>query len=287
MSNEARKYGGSMLIFALAGFVMAILFIFVGLSFGSLFFVHSQVQKFADDIALAGASRLNDNDRLGQMNNLVARCRQLVYASRETAGLTINSTPDVQMLAQQLLDESRKNAQDLEAERLRLQSLSVGEATAAMNTMFDGQSDHYCFTLAWLRAGEPHLMSMQFGNVLGIDSNVTPMTYIPALVNYDQSKHLINVTTGLYSGNIDASLAGMDKDLHFKLSSLAAPVNNQISPARLMQDNMLQPGDNNQLNSAVRIQLNMQISADSSAFPGTYFVISSTAATSGAAPFVK
>src|SRR5258708_4471309 len=72
-----RKPRGGMLGLAWLIFGLLVVGICIGLSFGSMFFFQSQMQKFADDLALTGACQLNDGNRIGQMNDLTARCRQL------------------------------------------------------------------------------------------------------------------------------------------------------------------------------------------------------------------
>src|SRR5277367_6601362 len=94
--KNRRNTDGNMMLLSVLGFGLLILFITIGTSFSMVLFVQNQVQRLADQVALTGACQLNDGNRLGQMNNLVARCRQLVYASRQNTYLAANSSSDLQ-----------------------------------------------------------------------------------------------------------------------------------------------------------------------------------------------
>ncbi len=257
-----------------------------GLSFSSIFFFHSELQKLADDLALSGACQLNEGNRIGQMNHLITRCRQLVLASEQTTESTIGSTQELQMLSQQLLDEAEQNAQLLEGERARLQKLSVAEAKAAMNSLYRANQDHYDLSFPWIKLKVAPMVSTKFGSVRGIDSNVKAMKGIEELADHDLSKKYVNKATGLYCGNINAQLPTPISQLDFRLSSLAAPVKGHLSPARLMQENgaMQQQGNNQQIPSTVSVSLEANLSTQGYAAPISILQVSSTAATTGASP---
>src|SRR5262249_31336822 len=156
-------------------------------------------------------------------NNIVARCRQLVYASRQTCDLLENGNRDMLALSQQLLDEDRQNARELEKERERLQSLAMKEAQTTIKNSFDRQSSVYRILFPWLKVKPPQLVSIEFGSVKGIDSNVFALDGIDDLASYDQQLMYVRNNSHLYAGNIDAKLDDEDNNLVFKISSLSAP----------------------------------------------------------------
>src|SRR5690242_3291116 len=86
-----RDQYGNMLWLSLLGFLTVIIGLMVGASFINLLFVQNQVQKLTDEATINGAVKLNDGNRIGQMNELVSHCRQLVYTSRQITYSTPNT----------------------------------------------------------------------------------------------------------------------------------------------------------------------------------------------------
>jgi hypothetical protein len=283
-NKNKRKADGNMMLLALLGFGLLILFITLGTSFSMVLFVQNQVQRLADQVALTGACQLNDGNRLGQMNNLIARCRQLVYASRQNTYLAANSSTDLQQLAQQFLDEDRQNALALDQERGRLSALAVKEATEQMKYTFAQQSGLYTMVLPWLVVRPPTVTSINFGYITAVDSNVAALNGIADLADYDRSKKFIQKASQLYAPTIDAKLPEDDGDLHFYISSLAAPVNDNISPARLALTNVFRPTIGNYLPSAASVSIQIGLAQDVVHGGATDFTVTSVAASNGGSP---
>lgn len=248
-----------MLLFSLLGFVLVVIVLMVGASFINLLFVQNQVQKLTDEASLTGAIKLNEGNRVGQMNELVARCRQLVYTSRDITYSVPNTTPDLQMLSQQLLDEDRQSAIELERERSRLQVLCASESKKAISESLDSQVSLYRSLLPWLRMDAPQLVSVEFGSVAKVTSNTCVNPILEGLANHDKSMKYYDAGSGLYLGNIDAKLPGDDSDLTFKISSLAAPVNGTIAPARLTLNDVFEKQKGQQLQSAAKITVGTEV----------------------------
>src|ERR1700679_3025457 len=82
-SNRNLNDRGNILVFACFAVVLIAMLALVGYSFSGLYFEHNRLQASADEIALTGAKKLNDRDRIGQLNNMISRCRQLVYSDRD------------------------------------------------------------------------------------------------------------------------------------------------------------------------------------------------------------
>src|SRR6516162_6356532 len=123
-----RTFRGNILMLASVGSAVSALLLILALSLVALLGLHNRLKRTADEVALIGACQLNASDRIGQMNNMVARCRQLTYAARKADELVGVYSPNWQELADQLLAEAREDAQSLEIERRSLQSLSIREA---------------------------------------------------------------------------------------------------------------------------------------------------------------
>jgi hypothetical protein len=273
-----------MLWLSLLGFLTIIIGLMVGASFINLLFVQNQVQKLTDEATINGAVKLNDGNRIGQMNELISHCRQLVYTSRQTTYSVPNTSPDLQLLSQQLLDEDRASAVELEQERGRLQTVCANESKKAITESLDSQTSIYRSLLPWLRMQTPQVLSIQFGSVKGVTSNATMNPVLEDLAAHDKTLKLYDETSKLFLGNIDAKLPGDDSDLTFKLSSLAAPVNGTVAPARLTLVDVFDKQKSPQLQSAAKVTVGTEVKAGSLADRKQDLNVTSTATTNGAIP---
>src|SRR5262249_39841905 len=145
----------------------------------------------ADEIALAGARKLNDQDRIGQMNNMVARNRQLVYSSRRQLDDVTSDYPQMEDLAQQLLDESVDSADEIESQRKHLHQVARTEALKAMQDKFDRLKGSYPMSLPWMVVGAPQLSFRHLGKIARVESNVNELKNIEQLEEYDNSQSYI------------------------------------------------------------------------------------------------
>lgn len=272
-----------MLLLSVLGFLILFAFISMGTSFAFILFMQNQLQKLADQVSLAGACQLNDGNRLGQMNDLVARARQLVYASRQNYEASFNNNKELQQLTQQLLEEDRQSVTRLEKERIRLQALSVKEARKAMNEVFSSQKDAYGVSLPWIVVKPPALTGVTFGSVSNVDSNASAKHGIEELIAHDQTAKFVRKDL-LYCGNINAKLPQEDNDLDFYLSSLAAPVQEIIAPARLILSDSFHPQTAVYLPTAVEVRVGIGLNTPLMKGQGTDLSVTSYATTSGASP---
>jgi hypothetical protein len=270
-----------MLWLTLLGAAVIVIVLVVGASFINLFFVQNQVQKFTDEATINGAIKLNDGNRIGEMNELVAHCRELVYTSREITYSVPTTTPDLQMLSDQLLNEDRAAAADLERERSRMQAVCANEAKKAITESLDGQASFYRTLLPWLKMETPGLVGVEFGNIKDVYSNASVNPLLEDLTAHDKGMKYYDQSSGLFFGNINAKLPGDDSDLVFKLSSLAPPVNGTVSPARLTSADVFEE-QKNQLQSAAKVTVGTQVQAGSLVNQKEALNVTSTATTNGA-----
>lgn len=216
----------------------------VAYSYCGLFLEHNRLQSSANEIALVGAKKLNENDRLGQMNNMISLCRQLVYFSRNDYEKTKREFANLESFAEPLLKESRESAARLESERKSLSDTARRESQRAMQEKFDSIKGTYVMALPWLKISSAQLSLLKFGKINGLESNVEELSKNKALASEDRSKSYLDLSplaggsspTGLnlYKAETDHKLSGQDSDLPFKLSCLPAPVNGVISPTRIL-----------------------------------------------------
>lgn len=251
-----RKRRGSVLVLASVVFGVLALAILIGYSYGGLFFEHNRLQASANEMALAGARKLNDKDRIGQMNNMLARNRQLVFQDRKAFDELNTNNPGLAELAQEQLDESRDMAKALEGQRSALSAVAKMEAKDAMEKKFDEINKTYAMALPWMRVEEPVLAGWQCGRVNNTESNVEELSFIPDLETHDSAQGFTTSTgVKLYKHDINAKLPGDDSDLNYKISALSAPVLKTVAPARIILNANYQPVVGDNLPSACRVKV--------------------------------
>ena len=228
-----RNQKGNMLIFV----TMAMSFLSVGLvmagSFGGVFFAQSRLQSSADEIALAGARKLNEFNRLGQMNDMVARCRQLVYATnkQKTEVEGYHNDPLMEKLTRQLNDEAMQSAESLDFERRKLAVVANEDARVTMNQKFSQIKGSYQIALPWLTIEAPGLVMSDTGSVSGMQSNAHELEGFPELTQEDKRNVIDGRPSSLYRAENDARLPIADSPT-FKFSPLPPSVGNEMAPAR-------------------------------------------------------
>jgi hypothetical protein len=216
--------------------VVILLFIcVVAFSFYLLVTQQERQQTVADNIALSLAKTINEGDRIGQMNNLVTLNRELVYNSRQISAATMSS--DLYFcspLAQQLLNEARSSADDVDKERQQ----QIEVAKAALHYQIDNYNvntkNQPQLHLPWWQSYDPQILQVNLGSIAGVTSNVVHNDVFQPLTDYDLiDRKYVQKSSHLYFGNICAKLPEPDSDLNFKLTSLPAPVETTVAPARL------------------------------------------------------
>jgi hypothetical protein len=223
---------------------------------------------------------------LGQINNMLARGRQLVYAQQSNRDHAASESDAVQHLADQLLTGSIQNAQNLESERQNvLQALCQTEATDAMTAKFSETAPSYTITLPWLKVYGLKTTDWQFGEIADVESNVTELTGQSDLSSQDRSDSLLQTSPGLnlYKHGQNHKLHGPLSYLSFKLSSLPAPINKVVSPARVVLANEFRPLTPTYLPSAVQVKLRLTVETGLGPSARSEMVAVGTAAATGAA----
>jgi hypothetical protein len=288
--KRSRHPGGNMILMSVMVLGVVIVLVLAGVGVMFLFTSHQKAQNTTDSVALQAASVLNAHDRAGQMNNLVARCRELVYTSRETYDEAAANLRHLEPLARQLLDESRQSAHLVEAERARLCQQELDELK---RIAVESASGEVVSTVSGITTKSPQITTITVGHIEGIPSNVEVSKGVPELFQRDMAAGLIEPRSGLYNGNINAKLPGVDTDLDFRISSLPAPVKGTIAPARLATASVFrqtgqavgesQVGRVEQLPSAVQVKFNMKVSAAGDK-KGNDVALGVTAVSNGAQP---
>lgn len=282
--KQRRSNKGNMLILTgTCSCVISIGVILAG-SFAGLAMSFNRLQTSADELALAGARKVNENDRSGQMNNMIARSRQLVFLSREQHDKTQAQMHNLDFLSEQLLEESRDGAAFLENERKTLRALNQQEAVEAINHKYEQLKNSHSLVLPWLRVQPPLTPVVKFGYISDVQSNVGELKAFEMLESHDESNSVVQDHSDLYKKNINAKLPGADGDLHFKLSSLPAPVDGNVPPARCTLAQVFRNDLDDQLQSAVQVELKLDVETMLGASAGSQLKSIGTACATGGAP---
>lgn len=278
------RNNGSMLVFTCVGLVVLAMCLLVAYSFSGLYFVHNRLQASADEIALAGAKKLNDRDRIGQMNNMIARCRQLVYSSRDDYTNTKKDFPKIERFANQLLQESRKGATELENERKKMSTVAEDEAVQAMRDKFNSIKKTYAMSLPWLVVRTPRVVGLGLGRIDGVESNVEEFDTFEKLKQSDREQGYVATFSklNLYKGDKNESLKDDDADLPFAVSSLPVPIGGLVSPARTLLPDAYREGTVELVPTATQIILDLRVENGIGSKTGETMKVKGTAVTTGA-----
>jgi hypothetical protein len=290
-----RSQSGNMLILSSVFMALVAILVLLASSFGALWFEHSRLQQSANEIALAGARKLNENDRLGQMNNMVARCRQLYYSSADDLSQVDASYEHLHHLAEQLANEARDSAYLIDSEQQALATLARNEAQTAMNAKYDEIKVSYPMSLPWLRVDAPTMPISRNGKLRDVESNVFEMRGFSELVTHDNSQsYLRSYPDGikLYKEHTNARLPGGASHLNFRISSLAAPVTDvagvslvsnrtTIAPARAVLASKFRTIDSSEFPSACQVTLKLKVTTGLGAAGSSYEEAVGTATATG------
>ena len=292
---RSRKSSGS--IFVLVVLVMFIItgVSLVGFSFNSLLFKRTTAQHKVDALAISLASAINAGDRVGQINDLEARARELVYVSRQL--VTDCNAQELRLLTpvcDQLLEESRAGQRLVEGERRNLMQVITTEIQDTCQRHNSDNANIAAVSLAWLQAREPMIVRVDAGRLANTESNVKGVSLLRELAEFDSRQNYLQPMTGLFKAETNAKLPGPDGDLDFKISALPAFVIDTSSPTRntnpevfirsntLFDNGIIRSSSLDQIPNAIQVNCAMDtVIGDKRNFQAQLYV-TSTATTNGA-----
>lgn len=148
---------------------------------------HNKGQGEADKTVLDVARILNDKDRIGKVNNIVARNRELVFLSRQSTVQASNKSMEHWApLANYLLDEARASQTLVENERksqIELSKKSVRDFVEQFNLRTTGKPS---LKLPGWQSAHGDIVSATLGTVKNIQSNVKNTNVFPDLREFDE-----------------------------------------------------------------------------------------------------
>lgn len=244
LKRARRRQSGSMLTMTMLCVGLLLTTCMIGFAFYLLLSEQKRGQTEADKLALAISKCMNEDDRIGQINNLVVRNRELCYASRLTANTTNNSFLSFcSPLAQQLLDEASSGSVAIDRERktqITLEQNAIRDIVERYNMHTQNTTS---FQLPWWKTYALQVFQVNGGSLKDVQSNVEHTEIYEDLNEDDKRAKYIQPGSNLYRGNINAKLPAPDNNLDFKITSLPAPVERLIAPARLANPEVFRYGN--------------------------------------------
>lgn len=202
-------------------------------TFNTLLFQHSSAQDKADSLALSLAASINENDRIGQLNQLQACSRELIFESRQQFDQCRENDLDfLQPLCAELLSESRRGQSLLEQERknqIKVICTKLQEQAGISNKISDCRNP---FKLICLSTSEAQIWKIEVGKLKKLQSSVKCGISAPELESFDKKQQYCMFKSRLYKSGTNARLPGADGDLDFIFTALPARVESICAPAR-------------------------------------------------------
>jgi hypothetical protein len=207
------KQGSTLILSCLVAFVLALGIIFL-IDMSSVYISYQTLCDSTDRAALSAAAALNEGDRAGRINHLIAQSRDLIMRNRQAVALTGAPPFDrLRPLCAQLLEQARSGAILLEQERTALVSARLAEIKERLKNKHSPSAE---------KGGQPgpEVLEIDIGTVQGLTSGVPSALVEGTLKDFDLKEHYIDKRTGLYLGEINAKMPDEDGDLKFKLCTL-------------------------------------------------------------------
>jgi len=256
--------------------IVLICFLFtIGLEFTTLLGQHSRSQYNVDALALQMAKTLNDGDRVGQMNQLVARNRELIFTTRQDAlACEQEGLGHLSQLCDQLVDEAYSSHDEIEHERMNQIAIVSKEIRKAARDYNQHKNKDNNSWFPWMQTFEPEVTRVDVGCLKNVQSNVKSGFAVEELAEYDRQKGYVEPKSELFRAGVNARLPAPDERLDFKFSALPAFVKNTIAPPRVaniekfeqypivIRDASTGSRPNDRMPYAVRLNTSMDVALD-------------------------
>jgi hypothetical protein len=241
--KERRKSSGNMLGLVVLTMGLIIAVGVIGFIFNSFLFQRTQAQYKVDALAISLASKINAGNRVGQMNELIDRCRELVYVSSQLQDECSRSGEDfLNPLCQQLVEESHEGQALVERERKnQIQAITTEIQAKTVKYNADTNGDRNALALRWLQTYEPKVVKVELGRIADVQSNVKERQILTELADFDRQQNYVEPTSQLFRANINARLPAADGRLDFKIAALPAYTEKTCTPARNVNSDVFIP----------------------------------------------
>jgi hypothetical protein len=225
VNYSARRILGSMSALVAVNIAIVVLVLLFGVSVLLMFRDRGLLQSQAESTSLKNAVYLNVNDRAEQINNLVARSRELVFNSRQSANAAIGNHQYLQPLAAQLLMLSRESAIKILKEKRRLVHSTLSELRLQNRNIDSGWNG-----LSLPGGQVSKVVDLEVGSMADQTTNIACQPGNAALFSHDINAKYISQPSNEYMPLVNLKLPDADSDLEFTLSPM--PRCNEAKPAQ-------------------------------------------------------
>lgn len=211
--------------------------------FQLVFFSNQRLQDSGEKVALNAAQKLNENDNVGRLNNLIGDSRELVFTARQMRDVTLYNPHyrDYEKLAAQYMDQTRDGARLLADERQRFVNATVAE----MRSLVKGKTTPLGREIELFDASvdKPKILDFKIGTLNNLESNVQAPPAVPDLIAFDNAHSFLKrgKDFDFYVAGKSLKLPAPDDDLDFLLSPLPMAVNDTAAPMRLVSEKHFKP----------------------------------------------
>lgn len=204
-----RMQTGSMLLLGIALMTLVCILGAVLLSFTLELYWQQYTQADSEAMALKDAVFLNRNDSAGQINNLTARCRELVYVSRQCYKQSTGHYEYLKPLTEKLVELARKNANRIQEEKNNMIRKTLADLADNHKQIDTGSAE-----------SSSSVLDLEVGYLDGQNSGVIASTGVRELYHKDVDAGYILKGTRLFLPFVNLRLPDEDSDLSFTLSAM-------------------------------------------------------------------
>ncbi len=206
MISRLRADSGNMMMLTLLVMTIALMVCASFMTIYSVIAARQKLEERTENLCMVAARSLNTDDHAGQMNNLTAASRELVFNSRNTYDYVANNNKFYLALASKLLDQSREGAEALAQERARLIKFTLSDISNLIIQVNKHDNNLGRFIVPWVLTGEVSIVNADLGFIKGVPSNVGAPVNNLELSDLDKSLKYVDPTTNLYYGNLSLNL---------------------------------------------------------------------------------
>lgn len=267
---------GNITILASISVFVLLAFLVIATSIGSAWTVNTLMSRAVDDMALSAAQTLNRNNRIGKMNELLVRARQLEVASTELAAQVSEIDPDLAQLASKIADLDQKNVtgvasklydnlrlscekdvqESLEHDRKELMArLSVRLPWLIVEPLEEKSQPEY----GYLMVASLKEQGSKTVSLCNVNNSLDKEIGLDGLAKQDE-KHVVRNTPFL-AGNVDLKLESVPQlaHQHFKIAAIPPTLPGRTpSPARNANLELFK-SDNEYLPTAISIRFSAKL----------------------------
>ncbi len=230
--TASRNFSGSIVIMTCVMTGLLVFGLLAVLSLTTLFATHYRLQKAAETLALASAASQNADNKIGIVNKMMARSRNMIWLASENKRKAQEHYTQLESLANQIFVESKVSRDRMYiAKSMTASNTGSGSTTLSL---FRQLKDSFMIELPWLKVSALDAPAIFYGSVKDTGSNVRLEMAEESIEQNDLDQNLVFQNSKLFKGNVDARLQSENGNLSFHIAALPAEFNGVTSQAHLI-----------------------------------------------------